>query len=398
MAKQQDGKFSFSDFEEDNLLDANPDPDTPNPDEDEEDENLEPDEGGKAKVKKKEPKKPKASDEPDPDNDEDEDPDEDEDQTKNKTKVKKKPEPSPDPDPEPNPDDENQDDGPTPEQFFEEVDKLTGFELEVEYGDVDPLTPQGVAIREKTLRQAAVDGYLTELEERYPQAFRALLHAANGGDPAELFTSTSARDYSKVEIGEKDNALATEILKEFYRSKGVKNEEKLKRMLLADEESEAGLIGEAKAALDELKAEQKQKEDEVFEEQKRKAAEQKKRDTLMIAAVDEVLNTGKLSNFKIPTRQEAAEFKKFVLSSLRRAGDGKYEFTTPVDSTNLEKLLQYQYFQFKKGDLGKLIEIKASTKKAEELKLRIKQENNGVKKNSGTGNTGTSGSLRDFDI
>ncbi len=66
-------------------------------------------------------------------------------------------------------------------------------------------------------------------------------------------------------------------------------------------------------------------------------------------------------------------------------GNGKYEFSTPIEPTNLPKLLQYQYFQFKKGDLRQLIKIKAATENANNLKLRLKNDQAKTKKGTGAG-------------
>lgn len=287
-----------------------------------------------------------------------------------------------------------------PSQFYDQVEKITGQEVEVDYGGVDPLTPQGVAIREQALKTSILDGFLEEIETKFPVAYRALQHAYNGGDVADLFKTTTNRDYSKVEIGDKDTALATEIMKEYYRNSGIKNEARILRMIEADEDSDLGLIGEARNALEELKNQQEARTNEILQKQQNQAAEQTKRDKVMITAIEEVLDTGKISNFKLPTKQEASDFKKFLVQNIRRLPEGKYEFSTPIEPSNLEKILQYQYFQFKKGDLGKLIEIKATTKTAENLRLKLKSE----QERSKSGSTGASpitnkmGSMKDFEI
>ncbi len=285
-----------------------------------------------------------------------------------------------------------------PSQFYEQVEKITGQEVEVDYGEIDPLTPQGVAIREQALKQSVLDGFLEEIETKFPVAYKALQHAYNGGDVSDLFKVATSRDYSKVEIGEKDTALATEILKEFYRSKGVKNENRILRMIESDEDSDIGLVGEAKNALEELKADQESKTNELLENQQREAAERQKRDKLMVTAIDEVLESGKLAGFKIPSRQEATEFKKFLVQNIRRLPEGKYEFSTPIETGNLEKILQYQYFQFKKGDLDKLITMKASTKTAENLRLKLKTEQEKNKTGSESPVKLKMGSMKDFEI
>lgn len=267
------------------------------------------------------------------------------------------------------------------EAFIEEVEKLTGIELDLDYGDTDPLSPQGVALREAAVKEHTLDSFLQEIEEKFPQVFRALKHANNGGDVAELFAQSTARDYSKVAIGDEDSDLAKEILKEYYKSKGVKNEAKIAKMIETDEDSAEGLVKEAKAALEELKAEQNEKSNAIAQVQERKAAEDRKRDQILVTALDEVIDTRDLGGFKIADKAEAQQFRDYVVSNIRKVGEGKYELSTPLDSAGMAKALQYQYFQFKKGDLTKIIRQKVESEGAKKLSLRLKGEQEKFKQN-----------------
>lgn len=379
MAKKEAAP-SFSDFAAENLLNQEVENELENQEEETE-EQEEQEEEEKEEKKPEVKKKTKAKKEEPETKEEDEEEEEVKPETKKapKAEKEKEAEESKESEEEEEAQEETGDEAGT---FFAEVEKLTGMELDVDYGDTDPLSPQGVALREAAVKEAALDTFLTEIETKYPQAFKALKYAYNGGDISELFTQTLARDYSKVELKDGDDALAKEILKEYYKSKGVKNDIKISKMIAADEDSEAGIVGEAKTALEELKAEQAEANNKVLEEQERKAAEGRKRDQVLIAAVDEVLDSRQLSSFKIPDRAEATQFKQYVFNNIRRTGDGKYELATPVDQSNLEKVLQYQYFQFKKGDLSKIIQQKAQTETVKRLKLRLQNEQSKTKKNT----------------
>lgn len=285
----------------------------------------------------------------------------------------------------------------TPDKFFEEVEKITGREVEVDYKDVDPLSPQGVAIREQAIRKDALDAFVDEIEAKYPDAFKALQHSFAGGNVSDLFSRTTARDYSKVELKDEDTGLAKEILKEFYRSKGIKSETKIEKLIEIEEDSEAGLVGSAKDALQELKAEQEEERNTILDAQKKAAEDQSKKDRLMLTAIDEVLETRKLGDFRIADRAEASEFRKFIMSSVQRASDGKYVLNTPLDTANLEKVLQYHYFQYKKGDLSKVIQKAAATENTKKLSLRLKADQS-KKKQSTTEENKNKFSMRDFNI
>lgn len=384
MAKQEQETSIWDEFTEENLLNS------ANETEEQEEELEEGVEEKEGEEEKPEPKKKVKKKQPEPEPKEESEEEEQEEITEKKKDKK----------PTDKTDEESDGGVEDPSAFFEEVEKITGQGVEVDYGDVDPLTPQGIAIREKAVREAALEGFLEEIETKYPTAYKALQHAYNGGDIADLFKSVTSRDYSKVELNESDSDLAKEILKEYYQSKGIKNDKRIQKLLETAEDSEEGLVTEAKSALEELKAEQAEITDKTLKEQQAKAEEQKKKDRLTVTAIDEVLEAGKLGNFKLTGRAEIQEFRKFALNGLRRTADGKgYEFATPIDSSNLEKLLQYQYFQFKKGDLSKLIQIKASTENAQKLKLKLNAEAaRGKKGSESEGGDPRSLSLKDFDV
>ena len=227
MAKSQKAA-SFDDFTEENLLAVDTEKETEKEVEDEvEKEEEEEQEEKKVKPEKKQKAEKKVEEKKvkteEPKEEEEE---EAEDKTKAAEKVKEV-------------ETEEQEETADAETFFAEVEKLTGHELDIDYGDTDPLSPQGVAIREIALKEAVLDDWLAEIEDKYPMVFKALKHANNGGDPAELFAQTLSRDYSKVTIADEDEVLAKEILKEYYKSKGVKNEARIAKMIEADEESDA---------------------------------------------------------------------------------------------------------------------------------------------------------------
>lgn len=374
-------KLSFSDFVAGDSFAADTEDELEKDPVEVDDDQDEPKPGQKPKVADKKKVTTKVQDSTD-----DDDPDEDEpelvEDPKEKKKVESKVPPKTPKVEDPEPDEPEEEGAEDAQAFFEEVEKITGTSVEVDYGDVNPLSPQGVALRDKAIKTAALDSFLEEIETKFPQAYKALEHALNGGDITQLFSQTTGRDYSKVEIKEGDDALAKEILKEYYKSRGVKSEAKINKMIEADEDSEGGLVKEAQTALNELKEEQESQRNDILEKQKQAASEQKKKDQILVTAVDEVLESKKLGNFRIADRQEAVEFKKFVLSSIRRTGSGTYELATPLNNSELEKQLQYFYFQFKKGDLSKIVQQKAATENAKKLSLKLAAEQSKTKKST----------------
>lgn len=267
---------------------------------------------------------------------------------------------------------EEEDQGENPEEFYKAVEKITGSQIEVDYDDIDPLSAQGVAIREKAVSETAVNSFLDQLEAKHPKVYRAFEHAMAGGNLEDLF-SPGEKDYSKVEIKEDDEDHAKIVLKEYYQKKGVADT-RIKRMIEADEESEEGLVKSAQAALAEMKTAQEKEAAQKFEEQKIRGQRQAAQDQRFLEDVDKIVSSLQISTFRIPSKREADEFSDFVRNSIQRDGKGGYLFVTPVEPGSIEKQLQTEYFRFKKGDLEKLITTKATTKLAEGTRLRLKKQ------------------------
>ena len=385
MAKKTPEKapLSWNDFTEDSLLDSAASQEEENEEEQEEQEEEQEEEKEEKKSKKS---KVKAKDEEEESEEEEEEKEKPKKDKSSKVKAPKDEEENEEEEEESEEEEseeseeENEEDEEDPSEFYKEVEKLTGQEVEVDYGDVAPNSPQGVALREKAVGETAVDNFLGYLEENHPAAFKALNHSYNGGDIADLYKVANTRDYTKVELKDDDKDLAKELIKEYYQSKGVKNPGKITRILELAEDSEEGIVAEAKGILTELKEDQVKKEQEVLKAAETSKKEQQRKDQVLVSAVDEVLESGKLDSFKLGGKAEASEFRQFVLRNIRKAKDGGYEVATQLDPNNLEKILQYQFFQFKKGDLSKLISIKATTENTKKLKFRMGEEKSKLKK------------------
>ncbi|UCD07853.1 MAG: hypothetical protein JSW41_02715 [Candidatus Aenigmatarchaeota archaeon] len=267
------------------------------------------------------------------------------------------------------------------DDFFKEVQGITGIELEVDYGDSDPLTPEGIAKRDQALASAAIDSQMQYLEENFPRAYRVLQHEANGGNVEDLFKANYV-DYSKIELKEDDADQHKRILQEHYMEKGM-SESRAKRNIEMDEDSEGGTYQAAKEVLAEKVKKQKDDEDKVLKDQEAAAKQQQEYDNQMRKIVEDVATSGKVGNFQIP-KADQKEFYNYALSNISRNPQGGYSFVIPLNSETLDGVLQQAFFAYKGGDLSKLVETKATTKNAQKLRLNVKSTKKDTKTSEAT--------------
>lgn len=255
--------------------------------------------------------------------------------------------------------------------FWEDVEQITGHQIDVDFGDTDPTSPEGAALRDQHVMKHAIDGFLEELQIRHPKVMQMLDHSVNGGDIHDLF-KPGEKDYSNIVLSDTDEEQAIDVLKEHYSKKNFKPN-KIKRLIAADVNSEDGVIVAAKEALEELKAEQAAERHQAIAYQKQMEAEQKREDLSVIGEVGDIISSGTLKNFKVD-KKDKTEFQKFVLKGLQRDGKGGYVFVQPMDNKNLEEQLQYEFFKYKKGNLGNYIKTRAKTENVNRLKARVKKK------------------------
>lgn len=258
-------------------------------------------------------------------------------------------------------DQDDQDDG----SFWGDVEKLTGRQVEVEYGDVDPETPEGAALREEQLVQNAITDHLNYLGKLHPKEMRALEHAHNGGAMEDLFTPGEP-DYSKMEIPEEDEDYQKQFMQNFYEKKGF-TRQRAARMVEGDAESEEGIHKIATDALKELATDQVKKRETVMNNQKQIAAQNRREDLQMIGVVEKVVEAGKLGNFTLPTKERQSYFN-YALNHMQRNPEGGYMFVLPVIPEKMEQQLQEMYFSFKEGNLKGIIQREAETQNSRKLR------------------------------
>lgn len=279
-------------------------------------------------------------------------------------------------------------------KFWEEVSKITGNDVEVDYGSVSPISPQGAALREQAVADRAVQTFLANLEEEYPAVYQALSYAHAGGDIRELYQAE--KDYSKIQIADEDEEHAKALLTDYYLKKGF-TDARAKRMVAADAESEEGLVGTAKAALAELVQEQQEEQQNKILEQQEQAKRQREQDVKFVSSIDSILKQGRIGTWQIPSKQEAQAFMQYVKSKVQRDGEGGYLLVQRLEPQEIEQHLQAEFLRFKKGDLSAMIEVKARTKNTEKLQLKVQGEK--AKMRTTGPNRGTSvQSLKDLDV
>ncbi len=258
------------------------------------------------------------------------------------------------------------------ETIWDDVAKINGIKLDVDFGTADPESAEGIALRDQVLMDHTVDNYLEYLKTNFPQSYKLLEHESKGGDINELFNVTAV-DYSKIALKEADVDLQKQILTEFYKAKGF-DEKRVTRMIEADEDSAEGLFAAAKEALTSQQAFQKQQEQAVIAQTQAKQEAIAARDEQVRGVIRSMAESGQIGNFSIADKKDRAEFYKFALSNVFSDGKEGYQVVLPVNDKTLVPVMQQLLFTYKNGDLTEFVKRTAATENVRKLKRKVAQD------------------------
>lgn len=257
------------------------------------------------------------------------------------------------------------------DNFWKDVEKIHGIKVEVDFGKVDPESPEGAALRDRALVDSTVADYLEYLKNSFPKSYKLLEHEANGGDIQELF-QTSKTDYSKIDLKEDNKEQQKSILTDFYKAKGF-DEKRIIRLLEADEDSEEGLFTVAKAALEDQKAKQVASEQAIIEKAKAAKAAKEDRDQQFTKVIRQIADSGKIGDFEITDKKDKEGFYKFLLANTYSDNKEGYQVVLPINQESLNSVLQQMLFAYKKGDVSAYVKRAADTARVRKLKRKVDQ-------------------------
>jgi len=278
------------------------------------------------------------------------------------------------------------------ETFWDEVDKLRGGDApEIDYGDIDPVSPEGALIRENFLIDQGIASFESFIETNYPEAYAFLDHLMSGGKKEDFFKVAEQLVTLPTEPElENDTKLQEDVMVRNMTRKGLSEKmiASTIKTLIADDELEEA----AKAALVEEAAWEKKQIEQVRLDAEQ--ANKVKSDAVgqLNTYIDKVVSTGEVGGLVIPEKDRAA-FGKSVKESIRYDG-GKFIAITELTNDNLEQFFKEKFFSFKKGNLKELVEREARTQNTKRL---VKTIGNGTKPKGSSTNGATITTLGDLD-
>ncbi len=250
---------------------------------------------------------------------------------------------------------------------YDQVDELYGQPIEVDYGQLDPKSPEGILKREDTIRDLAVSEYDNGLKENFPVAYELMLHLKAGGSVEEFLENGNEQDYSEITLTKADVKAQENVYRRALALKG--NTQELIDAAVQFAKDKSKLFEYSQVELEQLQAKQEAEKEQRTKQTRAKEQNERALASSFYKAVDSSLISG-IQGVKIPQTEHKA-FSNYLQDNKFFIKDGKLLSVVEVTNDNLQQELAAQYFKFKKADLSSIAQRKAESIVAGNIKKQV---------------------------
>jgi hypothetical protein len=263
-----------------------------------------------------------------------------------------------------------------------EISETLGFEIEGNYAD----TVEGLTEYVKDVSQTIAEEQVGGLFEQYPEVQKHLDFLINGGDSAKFFESNNpALDYNNFELAQQDSPTQKALLAQYFQLKGHENE--FINEMLEDYEDSGKLFNKAQQAKDALAKHQAYEREQLLVSQKETHdLEQAEEEEFWDGVADTIEGGNEFHGVRIPDSEKNGFFQ-YISSPMTQEGDTQRDLD--YDNAPMETKLAIDYLLYSGFDLEGIINTKARTTSAKNLRGRIARNEEQVRNAKGAQRSGS---------
>lgn len=212
-------------------------------------------------------------------------------------------------------------------------------------------------------------------EEQFGQVFAAfpdvqeyMNYRVAGGQPNDYFeVAAKEMDFSKLQVNEKDKGMQRKVVETFLDMQGYEPEEITDA--IQDYEDANLLYKNASRAVKKIAAVQAKNKETLLQRQQEEAKTAAAQTQQTWKEIGEIINKGKLRDFAIP-EAEKKKFYNWMATPVDQ--NGRSQRLIDREKMDQESILAMEFLVYKGLDLSKLINTKATTRQAVNLKAKLK--------------------------
>jgi len=267
--------------------------------------------------------------------------------------------------------DEHEEDG-EPASVAAEVARTLGFELEGDYDD----SLEGITNFVRDISQNAAEDQLQSLFEQFPEVQQHLDYVLAGGDSREFFQKQGQQvDFNAIEITEDNVTMQRAVLAQYLQNKGHDTE--FIQDTIDTYEASGKLYNNAERAKQHLAQFQEQEQQMLMEQQQQEyEAFQEQQNEFWNEVANTIESGNEFAGVKIPDR-EKSNFFDYISQPIGDNGETQRDLDYQEAGTDIK--LAIDYMLYSGFDLNGIIEKKAKTQAARNLRDRIVSNEERVK-------------------
>ena len=268
--------------------------------------------------------------------------------------------------------DEDEDEDSSLDSVASEIAKTLGFELENEYAD----TVEGLTEFTRDLGQQIAEEQLNRLFEQFPDIQKHLDYVLAGGDSKKFFEAYNPNtDYNNFKISEKDVNSQKVVLAQYLQLKG--HDEQFIQEMLEDYEDSGKLYNKATLAQSALVKAQEEYRQNLIEQQKQEQQRIQEENDKFWEGVAQTIESGnEFAGIRIPDKHKS-KFFDYISEPIGKNGETQRDLD--YANAQLEVKLAMDYLMYNGFKLEDIINTKAKTVSAKNLKERITKNQERVK-------------------
>ena len=268
--------------------------------------------------------------------------------------------------------DDGEDDDLEAGSVAEEIAKTLGFKLENEYAD----TVEGLTEFARDLAQEVAEDQLQSLFEQYPEVQKHLDYLMAGGDSNKFFETHSPQvNFADLQVDQRDVNTQKAILAQYFYAKGHDNE--FIQDTLENYEDSGKLFTQSERARAALAQAQEEQKEQLLAQQQEEYQRAMEEESQFWDSVAETIESGNdFAGIKISDREKG---KFFDYISEPVGPNGETQRDLDYAEADIELKLAIDYLVYNGFNLNDIIETKAKTKSAQNLRGRIQSNQERVK-------------------
>lgn len=255
------------------------------------------------------------------------------------------------------------DDTETP--LWKEIAEKIGYDLgDTEYED----SPEGIVKMTREMSERMATEQLDSIFEKFPSVQRHLDYVMNGGEPERMLGIERETDWSTAKV---DSAEAQkDVLRAYFKARGD-NDEMANDMIEVFEDKKT-LAAKAEGARQALAQHQEQRKEALAAEQRKIAAQRQKEAEESWNHVKKVVTESNDLHGIPLTEKERGKFMDYISKPVTREGYTQRDLD--AQKMTVDKQLALDLILFRNFDLGKVVDTKAKTVAAANLRDRLKAD------------------------